>query len=77
LISGLAIAVSKHRNKLLKWLIMMHGIGFLLTLLVLYSGIALWPKILPVMLIITKYIVPAFSLSLVPLAISDKFAAVK
>jgi len=73
LISSLVIAISNRRKQLFKWLAILHGAGFLLTLLILYTGVAFWPNILPAMPIITKYIVPAFSLSLVPLAISDKF----
>ena len=73
LISSLAIAISKRRNQLFKWLAVLHVVGMALTLIILYAGIAFTPVILPVMPIITKYVVPAFSLSLVPLAISEKF----
>jgi len=68
----LALVFSKKRKKIFGALLLIHGVGILITLLLLFTGLKYHAFLLTAMPVISKYIVPAFSLSLVPLALSDK-----
>jgi len=73
LLPAAALVFSAKRYMLARYLILIHISGIMLALIFLFAGLSINTSLLNVSPVISKYLVPAFSLSLVPLALSDKF----